>query len=120
MAAVDYYQWTGDANHNLTGTLQVVFIDNQGFVSSYDEWMRGTLDSNNITITRQDGDTLTGTLCGDTLSLTLSVPQDGAGCAFHAVYRWATVQDYNTAVDALHQRAATGQEPEVGIPQCSG
>lgn len=104
---VDFIQWTEDSGHHLSGTLQSVTATSDNTVKSTTAAFTGIHDGSNISITFSTlgfSSTLTGTLNGDTLTLTVP-DQNGllATDAFHL----ASVQEYNSAVSALRQHIQT-------------
>lgn len=101
---VDFIQWTEDSNQHLNGTLQSVSAMSDSTVKSMTAAFTGVHEGSSISITFSEiglSTTLTGTLNGDTL--TLSVP-DQNGLLVTDVFHAASVQDYNTAASALRQR----------------
>jgi hypothetical protein len=115
---VDYYQWTEGTDHKLSGTYQAAYIESHNTVQTLGGPLARTLDGTNITLTYTAGgylQSLSGTLNGVTLTLTVT---DSAGCLFNDVLHRATIQEYNTEVNTLRQRAARGQDPYVASTPC--
>jgi hypothetical protein len=99
---VAFIQWTEDSGHHLNGTMQDVLASPDDSVNSTTEAFTGVHDGSNISITFSGlGPTLSGTLDGNTLTLT--VP-DQNGLLATDVFHLASVQEYNRAVTALRQR----------------
>jgi hypothetical protein len=119
LTTVDYFQWTEDANHTLSGTFQVAYVDNNYTLQSANVPLSGTLDGSNITLSFTLGLSrlsYSGTVSGDTLTLT--VP-DSSGCLSTATFGRATVEQYNTEVNALRQRLAAGLGPSESSSTCN-
>jgi hypothetical protein len=114
---VDYFQWTEDTNHNLTGTFHSAYIKSHNTMQTTLDPLSGTLDGTKSTLHVQGCSiSFIGTVNGDTLTIT----SDSAGCQYNDDFHKATIQQYNTEVNTLRERTARGQDPIAADATCSG
>ncbi|MFI5712638.1 hypothetical protein [Kribbella sp. NPDC051620] len=105
-------QWTEDGDGVLTGTYQVVSASSKSdgpATESSDASIRGRVSKGALNLTVDGLTTITGTLSGDTL--TLSVPQKDGGVRT-VTYSRSTIESYNRAVQALATRVSTEREEQ--------
>jgi hypothetical protein len=100
-------QWTEDGDGVLTGTYQVVSASSKSdgpATESSNASIQGRVSKGALNLTVDGLTTITGTLSGDTL--TLSVPQTDGGVRT-VTYSRSTIESYNRAVEALATRVST-------------
>jgi hypothetical protein len=98
---VDFLQLIDTSNGQFTGQLQAVYAKSDGSgVQSLTDLFTGIRNGSSISL-NISGTMVVGTLNGDTLSLVWP-QQDGTLATI--VFKGASVQDYNAAVQALRQR----------------
>lgn len=106
-----YVAWTEDRNGRLEGQMDVLVLSKNGTrLESHSTPFTGTRDGSNVSLTMHpdwqfSGITWTGTIYGNTLSLTTP----GASGPSEIVLKAGSIRDFTRATYQLRQSAASGQ-----------